>query len=120
VQPDRSVTTNPVSRTHISQARVFSQQQASSASSKLPQLPLDPASTNLATTTETAATSNLSQTQNTPVEFFDIAWRFYIIDYDVEPPHRFFTKYHTLAGKYDFARDIRRLVNQISLKPLSN
>ena len=39
---------------------------------------------------QTATTSNLSQTQNTPVEFFDIVWRFYIIDYDVDPPHRFF------------------------------
>jgi len=29
--------------------------------------------------------------QNTPVEFFDIVWRVYIIDYDVDPPHRFFT-----------------------------
>jgi len=90
-QPYRSVTTKPVARTHISQARVFSQQQAPSANSKLPQLPLDPASINLAPTTETAATSNLSQTQNTPVEFFDIVWRFYIIDYDVDSPHRFFT-----------------------------
>ena len=89
--PHRSVTTNAVVRTHTSQARVFSQQQAASASSNPPQLPLDPESTNLASTTETAATSNLSQMQNTPVEFFDIVWRFYIIDYDVDPPHRFFT-----------------------------
>jgi hypothetical protein len=26
-----------------------------------------------------------------PVELFDIIWRFYIIDYDIKPPHRTFT-----------------------------
>jgi hypothetical protein len=84
-QSHRSVTTTPVAGTHISQTRVFSQQ-ASSASSKAPQLPQNPASA-----TKTAVTSSVSQTQNTPAEFFDIMWRFYIIDYDVDPPHRFFT-----------------------------
>jgi len=79
-QSQRSVTTTPVVGTHISQARVFSQQQAPSASSKPPQFPAP-----------TTATINLSQTQNTPVELFDIVWRFYIIDYDVDPPHRSFT-----------------------------
>jgi hypothetical protein len=83
-QPHHSVTTTPVVGTHVSQARVFSQQQVSSASSKPPQLPL-------ASVIETEATSNHAQMQNTPVELFDIVWRFYIIDYNVDPPHRFFT-----------------------------
>jgi len=89
-QPHRSVTTTPAAGTHVSQTRVFSQQQALSASSKPPQLPLDHL------VVERKDTKNLPQTQNTltpveTVEFFDIMWRFYIIDYDVDPPHRLFT-----------------------------
>jgi hypothetical protein len=82
-QPHRSVTSTPVVGTHVSQARVFSQQQASSASSKPSQLLL-------ASAIGTEATSNHAQKQNTPVELIDIVWRFYIIDYNVDPPHRFF------------------------------
>src|SRR5579871_628677 len=87
-QPHRSVTTTPVVGTQVSQARVFSQQQASSASSKS-----NPHQSPLASVIETEATSssNHARTQNTPVELIDIVWRFYIIDYDVDPPHRFFT-----------------------------
>ena len=29
------------------------------------------------------------------MEFLDIVWWFYIIDYDVDPPHRFFTNITT-------------------------
>ena len=81
-QPHHSVTMIPVVGTHVSQARVFSQQQALSAGlGKLLQ----------ALVTGTEATSNHAQTQNTPVELFNIVWRFYIIDYNVDPPHHFFT-----------------------------
>src|SRR5579871_2385496 len=79
-QSHRSVTTTPAVGTHVSQARVFSQQQASSSGSKFPQLP----------TAGTADMNNLPQTQNPLVESFDIVWRFYIIDYNVDPPHRSF------------------------------
>src|SRR5579871_1646719 len=51
-----------------------SKAQASSAGSKPPQLP----------TAGTADMNNLSQPQNPPVESFDIVWRFYIIDYNVD------------------------------------